>query len=74
MKTMNKTERKSRTYLNAGKKVLIVLFSLGLAYGASAQRGGGHFSGGHGGFYGGGRTVIVSRPAIGLGFGLGWGL
>jgi len=36
------------------KKLFILLFSLGLAYGASAQRGGGHaFAGGgfHGGYY-----------------------
>lgn len=49
------------------KKILVVLFSLGLALGASAQ---------HGHFYGGGRTVVVvPRPYVGIGFGLGypWG-
>ena len=41
--------------MNAGKKLLIVLFSFGLAFGASAQRGG-HGGGGFhgGGFHGGG--------------------
>lgn len=60
--------------MNAGKKLFILLFSLGLAFGASAQRGG-HFVGGRpGGFYGGGyypRTYV----GVGIGFGLGypWG-
>ncbi|HVU95158.1 MAG TPA: hypothetical protein VHE34_08045 [Puia sp.] len=54
------------------KRILVILFSLGLAYGASAQRG--HFAGG--GFYhGGGRVVVVPRTYVGVGFGFGypWG-
>lgn len=54
------------------KRILVILFSLGLAYGASAQRG--HFGGG--GFYhGGGRVVVVPRAYVGVGFGYGypWG-
>lgn len=54
------------------KRILVILFSLGLAYGASAQRG--HFGGG--GFYhGGGRVVVVPRSYVGVGFGFGypWG-
>jgi hypothetical protein len=38
------------------KKLMIVLFSLGLAYGASAQRG--HFGGFHGGVYGRPQVVV----------------
>ena len=55
------------------KKIMIILFSLGLAYGASAQRGGHFVGGGHvGGFYGGG---YYPRTYVGVGFGLGypWG-
>jgi hypothetical protein len=54
------------------RKLLIVLFSLGLAYGASAQRGFGHGGvavGGHG-YYGGGWGY--SRTYVGVGFGLGY--
>lgn len=60
------------------KKLMIVLFSLGLAFGASAQRGGfhggvvaggGHFYGGHG-YYGGGWGY--PRAYVGLGFGAPW--
>jgi len=54
--------------MNGGKKLLIVLFSLGLAFGASAQRGG-HFGGG---FHGGG-VHYVPRTYVGVGFGLGYG-
>ena len=67
MKTMMQAIRK-RTYMNGGKKLLIVLFSLGLAFGASAQRGG-HFGGG---FHGGG-VHYVPRTYVGVGFGLGYG-
>ncbi|HMH22106.1 MAG TPA: hypothetical protein VK563_10030 [Puia sp.] len=46
------------------KKLLIILFSVGLALGASAQRG--HVGGGfHGGY--------VSRPHVSVGLGLGFG-
>ncbi|HEY4336988.1 MAG TPA: hypothetical protein VGM89_13855 [Puia sp.] len=55
------------------KRILILtMVSLGLAYGASAQRG--HFAGG--GFYhGGGRVIVAPRAYLGVGFGLGypWG-
>jgi len=54
------------------KRILVILFSLGLALGASAQRG--HFGGG--GFYhGGGHVVVVPRSYVGVGFGFGypWG-
>jgi hypothetical protein len=76
MKTiMQKTKR--RTYMSAGRKLLVVLFSLGLALGASAQRGGGHVGGGyHGGFHGGYHHggVVFARPYVGIGLGYGWGL
>ena len=70
---MQKTKR--RTYMSAGRKLLVVLFSLGLALGASAQRGGGHVGGGfhggyHGGYHGGG---VIYRPYVGIGLGYGWG-
>jgi hypothetical protein len=78
--------RKKRTYGGTGKKLFIILFSLGLAVGASAQRGGGHayvgggfhgggFHGGgfHGGYYGRG-YYAPGYGGYGLGYGLGWGL
>ena len=53
------------------KRILVILFSLGLAYGASAQHGriGGGF------YHGGGRVVVVPRAYVGVGFGYGypWG-
>lgn len=54
------------------KKLFIILFSLGLAFGASAQRGFGHGGvvvGGHG-YYGGGWGY--PRTYVGVGFGLGY--
>jgi hypothetical protein len=72
METTTQVNRK-RNYMNAGKKLLIVLFSLSLAFGASAQRGG-HFVGG--GFHGGGyypRTYVGVGFGVGYGFGLGYG-
>lgn len=53
------------------KRILVILFSLGLAYGASAQRG--HFGGGR--VYHGGGVVVVPRTYVGVGFGFGypWG-
>jgi hypothetical protein len=80
MKTMMNEKRK-RTYGSVGKKVFIILFSLGLAYGASAQRGLGHgYAGGefHGGYYAPASRVYYSPGFYGgwgwgLGFGLGWG-
>ena len=71
MKTTMQENRKSRTNMNVGKKLFIVLFSLGLAYGASAQRGGhGGFAVGHGGgFYGGG---YYPRTYVGVGVGFGY--
>ena len=77
MKTMTQKNKK-RTYGGASKKLFIILFSLGLAFGASAQRGGGHafvgggFHGGHvGGYYP--RTYVGVGYGWGLGWGLGWG-
>ena len=69
MKTMNQ-ETKKRTYMNAGKKLLVVLFSLGLAFGASAQRGHGGGVRPGGGFYHGGG--YYPRTYVGVGFGLGY--
>ena len=74
MKTMIQKNRKSGTAMKVGKPLFILLFSLGLAFGASAQRfGGGHgVAIGHGGYYGGGyypRTYV----GVGLGFGYPFG-
>lgn len=71
MKTRIITNRK-RTFLSAAKRLFIVLFSLSLAYGASAQRG--HtviVHGGHGGYHG----AWYPRTYVGVGFGFGypWG-
>jgi hypothetical protein len=52
------------------KKILILLFSIGLAYGASAQRG--HIVVG-GGFYRGGGVVFAPRVGVGFGLGYPWG-
>lgn len=61
----------NRINLNAGKKLLIVLFSLGLALGASAQRG--HGGGGyHGGGYHGGGVAFYPRTYVGFGLGFGY--
>jgi hypothetical protein len=84
MKTMMNEKRK-RTYVSVGKKLFIILFSLGLAYGASAQRGSvghGYVGGGfHGGYSGGYHSYYSPRVFYGpgyyggwgIGFGLGWG-
>lgn len=77
MKTTMQETRKKRAYGSAGKKLFIILFSLGLAYGASAQKGGHAFAGGgfHGGYYG--RAYYAPAyvgVGYGYGFGLGWGL
>jgi hypothetical protein len=87
MKTMMNTTRKRvdtrRTSGNAGKKLFIILFSLGLAVGASAQRGIGHgYVGGgfHGGYHPHYAPRVYYAPSYyggwgwGLGFGLGWGM
>ena len=67
----------------SGRKLLILLFSLGLAFGASAQRGGhGYVGGGFhgGGFYGGYHYAprVYYAPSFyggwGWGLGLGWGM
>ena len=50
------------------KKLLVILFSVGLALGASAQRGG-HFAGG-GVVY---RPRVVVGVGVGYGFGFGYG-
>ena len=78
MKTTMQTTDKKRTFMNAGKKLFILLFSLGLAYGASAQRGGFHGGGGvvvvgRGGYYGGGWGYPYGGIGLGLGFGYPWG-
>lgn len=65
MKTTMQAVRKG-TIMNAGKKLLVVLFSLGLAYGASAQRG-------HVIVHGGGGYVYHPRTYVGVGLGLGYG-
>jgi len=78
-------EKRKRTYASIGKRLFIILFSLGLAYGASAQRGyvGHGYAGG--GFHGGYHAYFAPRvyaPAyyggwgwgLGLGWGLGWGI
>lgn len=80
MKTTMQETRKKRTYGSAGKKLFIILFSLSLAAGASAQRGGGHaYVGGgfHGGYYGRAYYAPVYVGVgygYGFGYGLGWGL
>ena len=66
MKTTN-LKYLNRINWNPGKKLLIVLFSLGLAFGASAQRGG-HFSGG----YHGGGVAFYPRTYVGVGLGFGY--
>jgi hypothetical protein len=61
--------------LTPGKKLFIVLFSLGLTLGASAQRGAGYHGGGgisHGGGYHGGGVVYYPRTYVGLGLGFGY--
>jgi hypothetical protein len=66
--------------MNPGKKLFIVLFSLGLALGASAQRGAGYHGGGgishgggyHGGGYHGGGVAFYPRTYVGLGLGFGY--
>ena len=66
-------ENRKRTYGSVGKRLFILLFSLGLAYGASAQRGGHAYVGGgfHGGYY---APHYYYAPAyVGVGYGLGWG-
>ena len=56
------------------KKLIIILFSLGLAYGASAQRGVGHGYVG-GGFHGVYHPYYAPRVVYGPGYyGWGWGL
>jgi hypothetical protein len=77
MKTTMQENRKMRTIGSAGKRLFIVLFSLGLAYGASAQRGGHGIGAGGGGFHGGYYGHAYYAPAyvgVGYGYGLGWGL
>jgi hypothetical protein len=79
MKTTMQETRKKRTYGSTGKKLFIILFSLSLAAGASAQRGGGHAYVGGGGFHGGYYGRAYYAPAYvgvgyGYGYGLGWGL
>ena len=70
-------ENRNRTIGSAGKKLFIVLFSLGLALGASAQRGGFHGGGGYAGgghYYGGGYYGGWGYPRtyVGVGIGLGY--
>src|ERR1700754_4027614 len=56
------------------KRILfLMMLSLGLAFGASAQRG--HYVRPGGGYHGGGHVVVVGRPYVGFGYGFGypWG-
>lgn len=66
-------ENRKRTFRSSGKKLIILLFSLGIAFGASAQRGGHAFVGGgfHGGYY---APRVYYAPAYGAGWGWGLGL
>lgn len=68
MKTTMQENRTKRTMMSAGKKLLIILFSLGLAYGASAQRGHAIYHGGGGYGY-----HYYPRTYVGVGFGYGFG-
>jgi hypothetical protein len=63
MRTTIQKNRESGTTMKVGKRLFILLFSLGLAVGASAQRFG------HGGYYGGG---YYPRTYVGVGFGFGY--
>jgi len=74
-------ENRKRTFGSIGKKLFILLFSLGLAYGASAQRGGGGHGLAGGGFHGGGYygrgyggVYYGGGYYGGFGLGYGWGL
>jgi hypothetical protein len=71
MRTTIQKNRESGTTMRVGKRLFILLFSLGLAFGASAQRFGGHggVAFGHGGYYGGG---YYPRTYVGVGFGFGY--
>jgi hypothetical protein len=71
MKTTIQENRESGTTMRLWKSVFILLFSLGLGFGASAQRfgHGGGIAYGHGGYYGGG---YYPRTYIGVGFGFGY--
>jgi hypothetical protein len=71
MKTTNQKNGKIGTTMRVGQRLFILLFSLGLAFSASAQRFGGHggVAFGHGGYYGGG---YYPRTYVGVGFGLGY--
>ncbi len=87
MMNENRKERTGvkRTSGSVGKKLFIILFSLGLAYGASAQRGfvghgyvGGGFHGAYHPYY---APRVVYTPGyygwgwgLGLGWGFGWGI
>jgi hypothetical protein len=78
MKTMMNEKRK-RTIGSIGKRLFIILFSLGLAYGASAQRGyvghgyvGGGFRG-EGAYHGYYAPRVVYSPGFYGGWGWGWG-
>jgi hypothetical protein len=71
MRTIIQKNRESGTTMKVGKRLFILLFSLGLAFGASAQRFGGHggVAFGHGGYYGGG---YYPRTYVGVGVGFGY--
>ena len=72
MKTTIQKIRENGTTMKVGKPLFILLFSLGLAFGASAQRFGGGHGGvafGHGGGYYGGGYYPRTYVGVGLGFG-----
>ena len=58
--------------MNIGKRLFIVMFSLGLAFGASAQRFGHGVAVGHG-YYGGGWGYPRTYVGVGFGWGYPWG-
>jgi hypothetical protein len=56
-----------RTFNKAGRGLLIAIFSIGLAFSASAQRG--HIAGHIGGYYGGGHYYAPAYVGVGFGYG-----
>jgi len=76
-KVQNEKNKVMKTNKGIAKSMLVVLLSMGLALGASAQRSV-HYSGGGsihgaGGYHGGGVVYAYPRTYIGLGLGFGYG-